>query len=288
LLAGLLIFAPAEYFYRIWHQSAPLRANLDHSRRSASEINSDWDLYRKLRRQTEWLGRVSPVTSSTAPLRASYIAAADDIIERYRNSMDPDFTAFEWPKAVLCLQHALEIESRDTSSRGKLALCQGYVALGQSSNPEVAKQKFAEAASLLPRSPDPHLGLARIYIYALKNVGTAYAEFQTAQRLGYPLGPREMEQEADGYRFRASQEMADARKAHAVSRDQETRLLQLAQRDFDRARALYEPILGFSKVEVALQQLDSDDRARQQLDDDLKKPVAVVKRKVAWRGRRWQ
>jgi hypothetical protein len=97
-----------------------------------------------------------------------------------------------------------------------------------------------------------------------------------------------MEMEADGYRVRATQEIGDARKAHGVSRDQETRLLQLAQRDFERARRLYEPILGFSKVDVALQQLDSDDRARQQLDDDLRKPPVVVKRKVAWRGRRWQ
>jgi len=161
------------------------------------------------------------------------------------------------------------------------------MALGQSPNAEAAKQKFEEAASLLPRAPDPHLGLGRIYIYSQKNVGRAYAEFHTAQKLGYALGPREMEQEADGYRFRASQEIADARQAHAASRDQETRLLQLAQNDFERARRLYEPILGFSKVDVALQQLDSDDRERQQLDDDLKKPV-VLKRKVAWKGRRWQ
>ena len=96
-----------------------------------------------------------------------------------------------------------------------------------------------------------------------------------------------MEQEADGYRFRATQEIAAARAVHAVSHDEEARLLQLAQRDFERARGLYEPILGFSKVDVALQQLDSDDRARRQLDDELKKPV-VVKRRVAYRGRRWQ
>lgn len=286
LLAGLLLFAPSEYFYRMWRQSAPLRANLDHTRRGAVEINSDWDLYQKLRRQTAWLGRFSPVASNAAPLRASYIAAADDVIERYRNSTDPDLNNFDWPKALLCLQHALDIDI-DSSARGKLALCQGYIALGQSLNALPAKQKFEEAASLLPRAPDPHLGLARIYIYSLKNVGRAYAEFQAAQRLGFALGPREMEQEADGYRFRATQEIDDAKKAHAVSRDQETRLLQLAQSDFERARNLYEPILGFSKVDLALQQLDDDDRTRRQLDNDLKKPV-VVKRKVAWRPRRWQ
>jgi serine/threonine protein kinase len=288
LLAGLLIFAPAEYFYRMWHQSAPLRTNLDHTRRPVPEINSDWDLYRKLSRQNAWLGRFSPVASYTGPLRASYIAAADDVIERYRNSTDADVNSFDWPKAILCLQHALDIDSRDSAVRGKLALCQGFQSLGQSPNPEPAKQHLLESESLLPRAPEPHLGLARIDVYALKNVGQAVAELHTAQRLGYALGPREMEMEADGYRVRATQEIGDARKAHGVSRDQETRLLQLAQRDFERARRLYEPILGFSKVDVALQQLDSDDRARQQLDDDLRKPPVVVKRKVAWRGRRWQ
>ena len=45
--------------------------------------------------------------------------------------------------------------------------------------------------------------------------------------------------------------------------------MRLAQRDFDRARQLYEPIEGFSNVSVALRQVDDDDRARQGLADAL-------------------
>ncbi len=64
----------------------------------------------------------------------------------------------------------------------------------------------------MPRSPDPHLGLARIYVYSEKNVGKAMAELHAAERLGFRPGPREIEQEADGYRFRAVAELGEARK----------------------------------------------------------------------------
>ena len=89
------------------------------------------------------------------------------------------------------------------------------------------------------------------------------AEMHEAQRLGFEPGPREMEEEADGYRFRATAELNQARKSGPDNRAAEERYLRLAQRDFDRARQLYEPIEGFSNVSVALRQVDDDDRARQ-------------------------
>ena len=58
----------------------------------------------------------------------------------------------------------------------------------------------------------------------------------------------------------------------------EARYLRLAQRDFDRARQLYEPIEGFSNVSVALRQVDDDDRARQDMADALAKKPKPVKR----------
>jgi len=65
------------------------------------------------------------------------------------------------------------------------------------------------------------------------------------------------------------------------------RYLRLAQRDFERSRQLYEPILGFSNVSVALRQVDDDDRAREQLDDSLKK-TPKRQRKAYGRIGRWQ
>jgi hypothetical protein len=96
-----------------------------------------------------------------------------------------------------------------------------------------------------------------------------------------------MEQEADGYRFRAGAELAEARKDRDKSRTMAQRNLRLAQRDFERARQLYEPILGFSSVTVALRQVDDDDRAREEMDDVLKKPPPKRQRKPNWRSR-WQ
>ena len=58
------------------------------------------------------------------------------------------------------------------------------------------------------------------------------------------------------------------------------------QRDFDRARQLYEPIAGFSNVSVALRQVDDDDRARQQLDEYLRLPPK--RQRNAGVRRRWQ
>jgi serine/threonine protein kinase len=290
LLAGLILFVPAGYLYRLWRHSAPLRANLDQTHRSIADINSDWDLYTRLRDPSAFLGRWSPVSDAAGKLRASYLAAADEIIEHYRTSSDPALQDFDWQKAAVCLQHALTMEPQDRTSQGRLALCKGYLALLQPAPAfDAARQSFEQAASLIPRSPDPHLGLARICVYSLKNIGRAMAELHEAQHLGYQPGPREMEQEADGYRFRANQELEQARQLRGKSREQEARYLQLAQRDFERARQLYEPIMGFSNVSVALQQVDDSDRARQQLDDFLRKPPPAKKRvKVVWRARRWQ
>lgn len=295
LLAGLLVFIPAGYLYSYRNQSSPLHGNLDFSRKNLAQINSDWDLYRRLEKQNSFLGEFSPVRSLYEPVKAGFLAAADEIIDRYRASNDPVIQDFDWRKAQLCLQHAVEMGEHDKTVRGRLALCNGYVnLLHEEAEPpqqrdrwiQSAQANFVDAATLLPRAPDPHLGLARIHVYAGKNVGKAIAELHEAQRLGFQLGPREMEEEADGYRFRASQELNEARKYRKGPREIEQRYLGLAQRDFDRARQLYEPIIGFSNVSVALRQVDDDDHARQELDDYLR--LSAKKPRNTAARRRWQ
>jgi serine/threonine protein kinase len=291
LLAGLVVCVPAGYYYRYRRESSPLRGKLDYTRASIPEINSDWNLFQRIQRQNAFLVDWSPATRLSPAMRSSLLDAADEVIEGYRNHSDPALQDFDWAKAVVCLEHALEMDRNDRTARGKLALTNGYVNLVRANaDPQAARQKFEEAASLITRSPDPHLGLARVYIYSLKNVGKAVAELHSAERLGFHLGPREMEQEADGYRIRAVAELSDARKYSGTVRSLEERYLRLAQRDFERARQLYEPILGFSNVNVALRQVDDEDRARQQLDDTLKKPAKPARRqrRSTWRASRWQ
>ncbi len=302
LFAGLMVCVPAGYYYRFWRESGPLRRALDYSRSSIAAINSDWDLFQHIQNQNAFLGDYSPALRLGPGLRSGLLRTADEIIERYRNSSDPAIRDFDWAKAAVCLDHALEMDRNDRTAQGKLALANGYVNLIRADSEKddqrpvstrAAQQNFQEAAVLTPRSPDPHLGLARIYVYAFKNVGKAVAELHEASGLGFQPGPRELEEEADGYRFRAGAELAEARKAHGVSRPSEERYLRLAQRDFERARQIYEPILGFSNVSLALRQVDDDDRARQELDQALNKPPINKppvrrSRKVTRRASRWQ
>jgi hypothetical protein len=69
----------------------------------------------------------------------------------------------------------------------------------------------AEAQQLLPSSPDPQLGLARLYVYGLRDIDRADTALKEAERLGYRLGNREMGQLADGYRDRADRLWNDAK-----------------------------------------------------------------------------
>ena len=288
-----MVCVPLGYYYRFWRESSALRGNLDYTRASVGEINRDWDLLQRVQRQNAFLGGMSPVSHLAANVRAALLQAGDEVIEGYRNNSDPRIQDFDWPKAEVCFTHLIEMDRNDRAAQGKLALCHGYENLERqcrSSSAHAAQSDFEDAASLLPRSPDPHLGLARIDVYSLKNIGKAMAELHQAQRLGFEPGPRETEEEADGYRFRATAELNQARNSGPKNRAAEERYLRLAQRDFDRARQLYEPIEGFSNVSVALRQVDEDDRARQDMADALHRRNRKPARRPRYATRRthWQ
>lgn len=297
LFTGLLVCVPAGYYYRFWRDSKPLRGDADYARSKIAAINADWDLFQRIQRQNALLGDRSPAGRLAPQMRLRLMQAADGIIESYRNSSDPVLRDFDWPKAAVCLGHVLELDRSDGTARGKLALVDGYINLiradsvqgdARAATIRAAEANLQEAAGLMPRSPDPHLGLARIYIYSLKNIGKAMAEMHEAAGVGFRPGPRELEEEADGYRFRAGAELAEARRLHGGSRAAADRYLRMAERDFERARQLYEPIQGFSNVSVALREVDEDDRARQALNDAWKKPPARRPRRYSGRVARWQ
>jgi len=271
LLAGLVVCVPLGYYYRFRHETGVLRGNLDFTRLSVADIDRDWDLLQRIQRQNAFLGTISPAARLAANMRSALLEAGDRVIDAYRNNSNARTEDFDWTKAAACFTHLIEMDrdNREASlneDEGKLALCHGYENINRAAGS--AQADFEQAESLLPRSPDPHLGLARIDVYQLKNIGKAMAELKAAQRLGFEPGPREIEEEGDGYRSRAAAELNQARKDE-ISKTEEKRYLRLAQRDFNRARELYEPIKGFSKVTVALQQMDDDDRARQAMSDAL-------------------
>ena len=173
--------------------------------------------------------------------------------------------------------------------KGKLALSNAYLAFLESPQTEQtvarAKTNFEEALSYLPRAPDPHLGLARIYVYHIRNVGRAVAELSDAERLGFKPGPREFEEQADGYLLRAENELRQAQKV-SLTRADAAKYLALARGDMERARNLYEPIDGYSNVGSNLKRLDRDRDRLQALLAKNEKPVYA--RKMPRRPRTWR
>jgi tRNA A-37 threonylcarbamoyl transferase component Bud32 len=262
ILAGLLILLPVVCFYRIEKATEPLRSKRDYAHDNSAEIvNADWALYQSLKGKNSLLGPFSPVVWAETSFRYDLVEAGDNILDAYRTSSDTKLSDFDWSRARLCLRHALEIDPSDTKVKGKLAIVEGYSNMVQYPRPPRASlsiDSFRQAASYLPKSPDPHLGLARLYVYAFRNIGEALPEFQQAERLGYQLGPREQTEEADGYLYRSEWELVQARKAISDDHEERDKWLEMYQVDADRARKLYEPLVGYSNVSANLQQIYQD------------------------------
>ncbi len=187
-------------------------------------------------------------------MRTAYLEAGTQALANYHDGSESDPRRFDWQRAELCLLRAKELGSAGPDTLGKLALVRGFATLAnimdsKGSGPatlfklrENARDRFAEAVRDLPQSPDPHLGLARIYIYSLPSLDNALAELANAARLGYRLGPREIEQQADAYRLRGVEELRGG--------DPEA-----ARRHFDTARGSYRTIPGYHWADYYLPQI---------------------------------
>ncbi|MFN7995692.1 MAG: serine/threonine-protein kinase [Bryobacteraceae bacterium] len=279
MLIGMVVFIGTSYFWRYWTASRQLTSNLDYSRRTPADVNVDWALYKDLQRQFAFLGTHSPVDSLAGPLRMAYVQSGAHVLDAYNRSADPALRHFDWARAELCFTRAMELGAGDKETYARLAVAQGYLTLLKvidwkgadrtelASLRERARDKFQEAALDAPQSPDPHLGLARIFIYSLPAFDRALSELRLAEHLGYRFGPRETEQEADAHRLRGLQEL-------------EAKNTAAARQDFDAARNLYHTIAGFSLADYHLRQIP-----------DIPQPVPTRRAHTQYvksRYRRWR
>lgn len=149
--------------------------------------------------------------SLTDDLPQLYAGAAERVLDSYRKSTDGSLHDFDWHKAEVYLERAVELGRTDDRTIGELALSRGYATLERLNGGEYsgraaanlrtyAVEQLRMAAEKMPRSPDPHLALARVYVYSLPNFDRAMVEFGAADRLGAVLGAREMAQKADAHR----------------------------------------------------------------------------------------
>jgi len=212
--------------------------------------------------QNVWARKREPVAAAPivakAPIsrdeeiRALYVRDAEGVFAAFRSSADPSLHHFDWQKAEVCLERAVQLGASDDATWGRLLLSKGYATLqrleGGRYSEEAAAQlrlyardQFRAAERKMPENAEPHLALARVYVYSLPNVDEAMAEFTAAERLGASLGRREIEQQGDVYRFKALSEWGTASRA--------------AFADADHARRLYARVRGFDQVDAHLREL---------------------------------
>ena len=283
--AGVLLLAgaaSARIYYVRWHDAAPLRAHTKVEHLTDAQIAADWKLLQHLQERDGWLnklsrGRFSSLRSARKTMEAAYVAEGQRIIDAYRDSQRPT-TDFDWQRAQTVLEHAQDLDPSNPAIAGKVQIAQGYVDLNLASGVQSgvweqmevrvtrAYTNFDNAAKLLPKSPDPHLGLARLWVYSYRDLGKAIEEWDKAEQLGYKMGPREIEQEADGFRLRAQKELNERHDREA------------AAHDLGQAKTLFQSISSYDDVPQYLKLVA---QAERQLNPRPAAPRPVAAAKAA-------
>jgi tetratricopeptide (TPR) repeat protein/predicted Ser/Thr protein kinase len=212
-----------------------------------TDLDQIWDRWTELSK-----GNASSVLlyGPRKVVKQKFVAVVDHVIDTYRNNEAQLIYEKEWERARTMAARALSVDPDDTV-RGKLRLCEGHLARINGSSHRSAQElnlaveKFNEAQKLLPRSPDPELGLARVYVYGLKDMDKGYEALQQAQKRGYQLGNREKSLLADGYRDRGDRLWWDSRNVRGLPPEKDQ--IQRAADDYKRAEELYQGISPWGK-----------------------------------------
>lgn len=273
-VAGLVVLAVVSVAWAavsavlLYRRGAQLERDI--AAEQVTDPNDIWNKWTELSQgnSSSWLLR-----GPRKAVEQRLVAAADHVIDSYRNTD----TVYEnsWKGARDELAHALSLDPDDTV-RGKLRLTEGHLAringTSHRSVPDLneAVEKFTEADRLMPKSPDPELGLARVYVYGLKDIDKAYHALQEAERRGYPMGNREKAQLADGYRERADRLFWDSRNVRGMPQEKDQ--IRRAKEDYDRALGLYQAIVPYASANANIvkvqNSLESVNSRLQQIEQD--------------------
>jgi hypothetical protein len=102
-----------------------------------------------------------------------------------------------------------------------------------------ARGDFEAARAFLSHSPDPHLGLAEVWMRQF-DLDNAEAELNEAKRNGFQPGRREQKELADAYRARGERWLAEAKRARENAQMQDA--LRKANSDLGHSLELYNAV----------------------------------------------
>jgi serine/threonine protein kinase len=258
----LIVFLATVYFfvsqYMVWRDAGQLARDVESEKQQ--NLEAAWQQYTKLESRSH-LPLI--LWSAQDALRDRLMSDADHTLVKYQESNGPPVLESEWLHARNDVARALQLDPDDKTIHGKLRLIDGQLARirGTARHDggllQESQQDFEDAAKYMRKSPDPWLGLARLYIYSLHDVEHAEAAFKEAERRGHDIGKRETAQLADGYRFEGEQTMTLG--DHATTGAEAQRYYDMADKDLAHARQLYQSIVPWGGAAASLKKVDQSE-----------------------------
>jgi len=256
---------------RTWNAADELKADIKNRRVTPDQA---WDRYQVLAKRTHLPGTMWSLSNA---LKQEQEQVAEDPIREFRERDAPLIYRPQWAQARNALARALELDPDNHAIQGKLRLVEAHLDRIDASAKNAPRQKllntavteFELAGELLHDSPDPFLGLARLYVYDLLDVERAEDALHKAAEHGHPMGRRERAQLGDVYKRRADRTWRDSRAFTQVP-NQEKDYLTRAKEDYIHAQELYQQVglfgdaahnqqqasLGQQRVEQRLSQIN--------------------------------
>jgi serine/threonine protein kinase len=255
LAAGLVFMAIWLVWptYQAWADSRDLKVQIESEQVDA---NQAWSKYQQI------LSLNHPAVASWGvggSLKAHLVLAGDRPVLDFRNNEFPTAREAQWRGAVAYFTHALAVDPGDKTVKAKLRLCEAHLERITASGPNRqqmlndAGQKYLEAAELWKASPDPYLGLERLYAYS--DPDRAQAAADEARKHGHSENRRELAQMADGYYRRATLTANDARKFRGITMTERDCLFR-ARQDYERAKDLYSRVGSYGSAADSLVEAD--------------------------------
>jgi tetratricopeptide (TPR) repeat protein len=241
---------------------------------SNPQVDGDkaWQLYQQVRGRSLLGFAAIPLRE---PVRKLLFNSCQKWIDDYRISDYPKARAGDWTRCKKYMSYALQLDPSDRKASAVYQYSDGHL-LRINRRYLEAVAAFQHASADDPRWPDPYLGIARIYIYNLKDIERGIQALKRAQDLGHDFGRREVAMMADAYKSRGLQEWDSA--VRLKDSDQEKDFLKKAREDLNEALKRYSEIAPWGDSET---QIPSVQDSLEQVESRLKE-VDPLNRLLPW------
>jgi serine/threonine protein kinase len=237
---------------RVWNESGLLGRRVLAAEPSALE-----DMWRTFGSLTEQSSFGIGTLPARGPMRLALVQHVDRVLDDFRRP-EPTVRESQWKQARVWAAAALEL-GNDPEIRARFLICDAHLKriagdaalrrgqLDQSRRLlNDAISQFEQAANLARRSPDPWLGLLRLYAGTRRDPDQAQIALNEAVRREYAAGPREYALLGDAARDRG--EDVERGCGDLKDTDLEKKCLASAKEQFEHAVDWYQKALGYGSA----------------------------------------